>query len=156
MGDFNSHNPLWGGDSLDSEGKIIDDIISANNITLYNDGSMTYHNIYNNIFSAIDLSMSSSSVHLDFNWAVDEFLHGSDHFPIYLKYARNIPSESPIKWKEKEADWAKFQEGIKLEKEYESFESNIEAYDYFTSEMLDSANLSIPKTKGMPRRPPVP
>ena len=117
---------------------------------------MTYHNIFNNVFSAIDLTMSSSSVHLDFNWTVDEFLHGSDHFPIHLKYARNIPSDCPVKWKEREADWAKFQEGIKLEQEYESFESNIKAYDYFTSEILDSANISIPKTKGKPRRPPVP
>ena len=27
LGDFNSHNPLWGRDFLDNEGKIIDDII---------------------------------------------------------------------------------------------------------------------------------
>ena len=45
LGDFNSHSPLWGGNILDNEGRIIDDLIQNNDITLYNDGSMTYHNI---------------------------------------------------------------------------------------------------------------
>ena len=45
LGDFSAHNPLWGGNILDNAGKVIDDIIQNNNITLYNDGSMTYHNI---------------------------------------------------------------------------------------------------------------
>ena len=156
LGDFNSHSPLWGGNVLDNEGRIIDDLIQNNAITLLNDGSMTYHNIYNNSFSAIDLSLSSSNIHLDFNWSVDSHLHGSDHFPIHLKYARNVPSDSPIKWKENEADWAKFQHGINLTQEFESFDSHLEAYDYWASSILNSAESSIPKTKGKPRRPAVP
>ena len=156
LGDFNSHNPLWGGDTLDTEGRVIDDFILNNDLSLYNDGSMTFHNIYNNVFSAIDLSICSPAIHLNFNWAVDEFLHGSDHFPIHLKYARNIPSDSPIKWKEEEADWVKFQGGFNLSREMESFESHLESYDYFESEMLRNAEASIPKTKGKPNRPAVP
>ena len=69
---------------------------------------------------------------------------------------RNVPSDSPIKWKEGEADWVKFQEGIQLSEQFESFESHLEAYDYFSSEMLKSASNSIPKTTGKPRRPAVP
>ena len=33
LGDFNAHNPLWGGNMLDSGGKIIEDIIDRNPIT---------------------------------------------------------------------------------------------------------------------------
>ena len=156
LGDFNSHNPLWGGDYLDAEGRIIDDIINTNDLTLYNDGTMTFHNIYNNSFSAIDLSICSSSVHLDFHWKVYEYLHGSDHFPIHLNFVRNIPSDSPIKWKEREADWVKYHEGVNLSRDFESFDSHIEAYNYLTSEILSSADDSIPKTKGKPHRPAVP
>ena len=85
LGDFNSHSPLWGGDFIDTEGGIIDDILSNNDLTLYNDGSMTYHNIYTGVSSAIYLSICSSSLYLDFNWSIDEFLHDSDHYPIHLK-----------------------------------------------------------------------
>ena len=59
LGDFNAHNLLWDGDILDSEGKIIEDIINDNNVVLLNDGTMTYHNLYFNSYSAIDLSISS-------------------------------------------------------------------------------------------------
>ena len=156
LGDFNSHNPLWGGDMLDSAGKIIDDIIQINDLALYNDGTMTFHNIYNNTFSAIDLSICSPSIHLDFDWSVDDYLHGSDHFPIHLKFARNIPSDSQIKWKENEADWTKFQSSINLSEEFDSFDSPSDAYDYWASTVLDSADLHIPKTKGKPTRPAVP
>ena len=132
LGDFSSHSPLWGGNILDNEWKIIDNLIQNNDVTLYNDGSMTYHNIYSNVFSAIDLSLSSPTIHLDFNWSVNGYLHGSDHFPIHLKYARNSPLESPIKWKENEADWVKFQSGISLSRDIESFDSHLELYDYCT------------------------
>ena len=112
LGDFNAHNPLWGGDILVSEGKVIENIINDNNVVLLNDGTMTYHNLYFNSYSAIDLSISSSDIALDFNWSVSEYVNGSDHFPIHLKFARNVPTETPPKWKPLEAEWAKYKEGI--------------------------------------------
>ena len=156
LGDFNAHNPLWGGTTLDTEGRAVDDFIHVNDLSLFNDGTMTFHNVSTDTHSAIDLTISSPDIHLNYLWSVNEHLHGSDHFPIHLKFARNVPSEAPIKWKETEADWEKFQRGVMLSRELESFESHLAAYDYFTSEVLDSAYASIPQTKGKPRRPPVP
>ena len=156
LGDFNAHNPLWGGDILDSEGKVIEDIINNNNVVLLNDGTMTYHNLYFNSYSAIDLSICSSDIALDFNWSVSEYLNGSDHFPIHLKFARNVPTETPPKWKPLEADWANYKEGIKLVRSFESFDCHLEAYTYFTDVMLASAESSIPKTTGKSLRPAVP
>ena len=95
IGDFNVHNPLWGGNILDSEGKVIEDIINNNNVVLLNDGTMTCHNLYFNSYSAIDLSISSSDIALDFTWSVNEYLNSSDCFPIHLKFARNVPTETP-------------------------------------------------------------
>ena len=107
---------------LDNEGKIIEDIINDNNVVLLNDGMMTYHNLHFNSYSAIDLSICSSDRALDFNWSVNEYLNGSDHFPIHLMFARNVPTETPL-----EADWAKYKEGIKLDR---FFDCHLEAYSF--------------------------
>ena len=156
LGDFNSHNPLWGGNTLDSKGKIIEDVIDSTDSVMYNDGSMTYHNIYANTYSAIDLSISSSSIFLDFNWSVNAYLNGSDHYPIHLKSVSNAPTECHPKWKVQEADWVKFSENINIDKHFDSFESHLEAYEYLSEKILRSAETSIPKTIGRPRRPTVP
>ena len=156
LGDFNAHNPLWGGTNRDMYGSIVENILNANDIVLYNDGSMTYHNIHTNTYSAIDLSICSSSIAMDFNWSVNDYLHGSDHFPIHLKYSENIPTPSPPKWKEKEADWNKYRLGINIDREFESFSNHLEAYSYLTDKIIDSAEESIPKTGNLPRRPAVP
>ena len=157
LGDFNAHNPLWGGNDLDGYGRIVENILNINDIILYNDGSMTYHNIHNNTFSAIDLSICSSNVAMEFSWSVDSDLHGSDHYPIHLTFSENVPSSSPPKWKLQEADWEKYRKGtIIKETEFDSFPSHDEAYSYLTNKIISSANESIPKTVGKPRRPAVP
>ena len=156
LDDFNAQNPLWGSENLDNKGKVIEDLLDRNDIALFNDGSMTFHNVYSNRFSALDLSISSSSIHLDFHWSVNDYLNGSDHFPIHLRYAQNVPSESPPKWKVEEADWVKFSDGVNLVRDFESFDSHLDAYDYFAESTLRSAQASIPRTRGKPKRPAVP
>ena len=156
MGDFNAHNPLWGGNNIDAYGGIVENILNSNDVVLFNDGSMTYHNIYNNTFSAIDLSICTSNLAVEFNWTVNSDLHGSDHYPIHIKFCENTPSSSPIKWKIQEADWTKYKQGAKMEREFESFASHVDAYSYFTERITKSADESIPKTGNKPRRPAVP
>ena len=156
LGDFNAHNPLWGGNYRDMYGNILENILNSNDIILYNDGSMTYHNIHTNTFSAIDLSICSSNIATNFNWSVNNYLHGSDHYPIHLKYSENVPSSSPPKWKEKDADWDKYRQGIRIDREFESFPTHLEAYSYLKDKIINSAEDSIPKTGNQPRRPAVP
>ena len=127
LGDFNAHNTMWGGTTLDVKGEIIEDLVNSNPISILNDGSFTYHNIYNNSYSAIDLSICSSSIYLDFEWSVDEFLNGSDHYPIYLKTVKNITSSSTPKWKLEQADWTKYSQYIVLNRKFESFMNHIAA-----------------------------
>ena len=107
---------------------------------------MTFHNTHTNKFSAVDLSICSSNIFLDFNWRVNDYLNGSDHYPIHLNYVRSTPSESPCKWKVEEADWVKFSKGIELDREFESFDSHLDAYKYFAESTLKSAEASIPRT----------
>ena len=156
LGDFNAHNPLWGGNTLDEKGRIFEDIIDNHNITLLNNGAMTYHNIYSNTYSAIDLSICSSNLHVDYEWSVNEHPNGSDHFPIHIRSITNEPSEFSPKWKVDEADWEKFKESTNMERDLNSFSSLSEAYNFFTEVTLNGATASIPKTKGKPNRPAVP
>ena len=158
LGDVNAHNTIWdsGINNADSKGRIIEDLLDSNPISFFNDGSPTFHNIHTGYSSAIDLSICSSSILLDFTWSVDEELNGSDHFPIYLKSVQNTPSAASPKWKVEEADWGKFSLEIKLDRDANTFNNHIDAYNYFIDSVMSSANANIPKTKGNPKRPAVP
>ena len=90
-----------------------------------------YYNIHTGYSSAIDMSICSSNILLDFTWSVDDELHGSDHYPIVLKHISNTPSNASPKWKIEEANWSKYTQEIQMDRVFESFDSHITAYDYF-------------------------
>ena len=92
MGDFNAKHTQWGEAVCDRWGCIIDQLVTDNDVILMNDGSPTRYDVFFNSYSAIDLTICSTAVGLDYQWSVEEDAHGSDHFPIHLKYVQNLPS----------------------------------------------------------------
>ena len=82
LGDMNGHNVLWGNESNDARGELLEDFITKNDICLMNDKSYTYIHPTTHSFTSIDLSLCHPSLFLDFNWSVCEDQHQSDHFPI--------------------------------------------------------------------------
>ena len=74
LGDFNGHSPAWGSDSLDTRGKIIEDIINSANLSVLNSGSPTYCSPANGTLSHIYLSICDPSLFLDFEWFVHDDL----------------------------------------------------------------------------------
>ena len=115
MGDFNAKHTLWGESCCDRWGNLIEQLIDNNDITLMNDGSSTRHDGVHNTNSAIDLTICSSSLTLDYQWSVDEDDHGSVHWPIHLNHVRNIPSSCLPRWKTGEADWGVFNNSTKVD-----------------------------------------
>jgi len=89
LGDFNAHSSLWGCSKTDARGKLIEDILLKHNLSLLNDGSYTYLHPATGSSSAIDLSIATPSLYLDFSWRVISDQHGSSHFPIRSGVARN-------------------------------------------------------------------
>ena len=156
MGDFNAKHSLWGESVCDPWGCIIEELLDNNDVTLMNDGSPTRHDIFHNSDSVIDLTICSPSLTLDYQWSVDENNHGSDHWPVHLKYVRNIPSPCLPKWKSGEADWKLFNNSTKVDYEINDFKSPKSAYEYLMSILLCGAMMSIPRTSGKPCRPVVP
>ena len=156
MGDFNAKHTLWGERSCNHRGYVIEELIDRNDVILMNNGSPTRYDVVHNSASAIDLTICSSSLRLDYQWSVDDCLHGSDHWPIHIKYVRNLPSHCLPKWKIGAANWKLYSKSSLVKRNHREFSSNCAAYDYLVDIMLCGAMGAIPKTTGKPRRPVVP
>ncbi|KAG5859129.1 hypothetical protein JTB14_035192 [Gonioctena quinquepunctata] len=68
VGDFNSHNPIWGSNKKDARGRNIEEIIDEYNLVILNTGEDTFINLRSQSFYAIDLSLCSPILAPNFNW----------------------------------------------------------------------------------------
>ena len=98
LGDFNSHSKLWGCLDTNDKGEIIENFIAENDLCLFNDKQPTYlHSPTRNYF-ALDLSICSPNIYLDFDWSVLDDLHGSDHFPIKIQEIESTNEDRRPRW----------------------------------------------------------
>ncbi|XP_053980769.1 uncharacterized protein LOC128877466 [Hylaeus volcanicus] len=114
-GDFNSHHYLWDSPKTDTRGKKIAKLLENPNLILLNTSKQTHLNVSNGTFSAIDLSLCSSSLAQFMEWDVLNNLHDSDHFPIKITYedgTTQLQNYHLPKWDLKKADWHKYKESI--------------------------------------------
>ena len=86
LGDFNSHNPLWGSNTIDGTGQRVEQFMDNYSLCFLNDGSYTYLHPGYGTYTAIDLTITQPNLLLDFSWRVLDDLCGSDHFPIVVKH----------------------------------------------------------------------
>ena len=68
LGDFNSHNILWGSNSTDHRGNTVESLIDSFGLILLNYPAPTHYNVAHNTFSSIDLSICSSNIAPLFQW----------------------------------------------------------------------------------------
>ena len=111
LGDVNAKSPLWGdcNDHTDRRGELFERLLLNHDICILNDGTATHYHIQTNSTSAIDLSICSSDISLDFLFSTLEDLNGSDHFPIVLSPSMN---PNPVNFTKrlnfKKANWKLF------------------------------------------------
>ena len=55
MGDFNSHNEIWGSKKTDKKGKVIESLLNQHQLCMYNNRSNTYLHPATGTYSTIDL-----------------------------------------------------------------------------------------------------
>ena len=84
LGDFSGHSPVWGNESYNSRGQMLEDLFSEMDLCILNDGSATYIHPATVSTSALDLSICGPSLVLDYEWNIHDDLCGSDHFPVIL------------------------------------------------------------------------
>ena len=131
-----------------NRGKAIDALLANSpNLTLLNDRNFpTHFNISTGTFSTIDLTLCTSSLHLNLSCKVYSHLCGKDHFPILISLATNHdPLCTPAtKWILSKANWPLFTEptadlhSISLT---DSIETDIAS---FTRYIIETALKSIP------------
>lgn len=64
---------------------MVEDLLLKHNLSVLNDGSYTCLHPATGSASAIDLSIATSFLYLDFSWQVITDQHGSEHFPVGIQ-----------------------------------------------------------------------
>lgn len=156
LGDMNAKSPIWGETTTNNRGKIIEQILLEEPISLMNDNSPTHFHIQTGTYSTIDLSICSSESILDFDYRVLDSRHDSDHYPICINI-KDAPQigERPIRYKTEKADWKKFKETTKIAEEIENEDIDV-MINILENEMMIAAKNSMPTNSGSISRPPLP
>jgi len=144
LGDFNAHGVSWGCFNNDSKGKIIQDFLLQHNLSLMNNGSMTYLSPASGLQSAIDLSICDPSLYLDFSWKTHSDLCGSDHFPVEITCDVTSLCQTNSSWK---LTWNAFSNKANSQLSIESILDTDNPIGTFTNMLIDVANETIPKSK---------
>ncbi|KAK2578795.1 hypothetical protein KPH14_012641 [Odynerus spinipes] len=169
VGDFNSHNLLWGSSRTNSRGKIIENWLDQQTTILLNTHEPTHFNFSSGTFSPIDLSFCSPSLASRIDWSVDSDLHDSDHFPLHIKIHSNHNQPDSItsmvnthKWIFKKADWGLYSKILEDQLTIFDTTNSADKFDVdnqlalISTEILSAAEQAIPITAGRPHKPKVP
>ncbi len=128
-------------------------IISDNDLCIYNDGSSTYIHPATGSMTAIDLSLCTLSLFLDYIWEVHEDLCGSDHFPTFLHLNEVGNNDTIQTWKFRKADWPEFKiicsDELTPDHTKNIRENKVEIY---TSSLHFIAEVTIQKTPVVPKK----
>ena len=156
LGDFNGHSPVWGNESSNSRGQMLQELFSEMDLCILNDGSSTYIHPVTDSTSALDLSTCGPSLVLDYEWNIHEDLCGSDHFPVILTNNAVEEEAAPNRWNFKKADWMSFQAQCFSELTEEAVMSAEDPAGQFTDLLIQAADKAIPKTRFSKKLPKVP
>ena len=151
LGDFNSHNTVWGCLQTNKKGKDLENIINSNNLCTLNNKSPTYLNSFISSYSAIHLTLTDPSSYMDYTWKVHNDLCGSDHFPIIIYILQpSHDNNRPSRWKTNKTNWIDFK--TLYDRELVQNPNNTCMIDHFTETLIEIANKTIPKSSPTNKR----
>ena len=149
LGDFNAHSPLWGEQTQDPRGKIVEDLLSKTNICILNNTSPTYLIPSTLKTTSVDLTLCSPDLASILGWSVLEDTHGSDHFPIIVEAEIPQASTVPLYFNFNKASWPAFSEAC-----INNLNPNTDCktIELFSETLLNIANQNIPRLSSKPRK----
>jgi len=154
LGDFNAHLPIFGDNTVNSEGKSMEKIIETTDLVVLNDKSGTRIN-HNGNMSCIDIALASRNIALKINWNVQDDSLGSDHFPINIsinKASDQEPNNNIEKYNLRRADWSSFKKESKEIFQRSMFDEDNSVYNKNIVEAIhEAAAKCIPKTSNKNR-----
>ena len=149
LGDFNAHSPLWGKQTQDPKGKIVEDFILQTNTCILNNTSPTYLIPQTLKTTSVDLTLCSPDLASYLDWSVLDDTHGSDHFPIKIQEEIPQTSSPPNFFNFNKAHWSSFTEECKNKL---NLNSNCNSIEHFSESLLHISNLNIPRLSPKPRK----
>lgn len=112
LGDFNSHNEIWGSRQTNRKGTIIENLVK-DHLTILNDGTPTHVCTRTGTMSCIDLSICTPRLTPSLQWEVMQHFHGSGHMPIKININSGVQTnpntQTDVKWNIKKANWDLYQ-----------------------------------------------
>ena len=143
--DANAHNTLWSSDHTDPAGRVLEEILQVNDLSLLNTTCPTRGK------SVLDLTIAHSEIMLDFQSEVISSKHSSDHHPVLISFTSDLNETERIpRWNVKKADWSTFKYMSTAEITPELFlseeEKGEDKMEVFTRKLIEIATDTIPQT----------
>ena len=158
---MNARSPVWEVPAArvrtDQRGKIFEEVLTEQNVSLINDRTPTHYHVQTNKYSVIDLTICSSDALLDFEYSVVENLYDSDHYPVKVKLVSNTNIvERPERYKVEKADWQIFEQLTETNWNIPNDMGVDEIHDTISQIIKQAAEQTIPKSTNNITKPPVP
>ena len=150
-------NPIWGGQSRNPKGRLVEQLTLEHDLIIFNDGRPTRVSPASNTKSSIDLCIGHQQLGLDYRWDVLDDTHGSDHYPTMLIHTvhKNRGEPRPRHWVMRKADHQKFKM-LCEERLSEQILDNNNPMSVFIKTVYDISVETIPKSPAHPKKIPVP
>lgn len=159
LGDVNAHSKTWGSYKINDRGKIFDKLLQDNpSLFLLNTGQPTRFDAFNGTFSAIDLSISSTTISHALTWQTHLDICQNDHYPIliYAPTTKQYQKLKPQKWILGKADWMEFNK-LCSELYNQDPDCNIDTLVHnFNQHIIKAASKAIPKSSSVVKPKQVP
>ena len=160
LGDLNAHSPLFGANSTDTRGRVLEDLIDHYNLVVLNTGVGT-HVLCDGSTSHLDVAMASNNIARVASWSVHCDTLGSDHLPVFinLQDPAVVDDVLPPHWAYKRANWDGFKTDCRQLLTPDIIDEDIPAScNRLVKVIINAAEANIPvvKSKHDPRHKYVP
>ena len=143
LGDFDSHNTIWGCLNTNKKRTDLEKAINSNNLCILNNKSPTYLNPSTGSYRTIDITLSDTSSYMDYAWKVLDDPCGSDHFTIIVEITQPIHDNNrPPRWKTNKADWQQIK--TLCTRRLIQDQNNTVLIKHFTETLIAIANETLP------------
>ena len=146
VGDFNARHPLWGDTVTSLRGRILESFLTQHPCSVLNEACVTHYHPQTATFTAIDLTITSSSIAPNFSWYASEDLYNSDHFPVLLVLRDDSCRRVPVRYIFDRADWELYRRLAVTHGSAADFPSVDEALDHLLFAVRTGASAAIPTT----------
>ena len=141
LGDFNTHNPLWGGSEKKSTtGIMLEKILDRHNLLCLNEKEETYYRAYDGCKSTIDLTFSNLTIASEYK------LSRSEYLPIIIKDEKEVSTKQHQGWSVGSANLMQFQKESKITTKVQDQNTIEEAHSCLVKTVLQAVEKTISKT----------